>query len=115
MSSLGRVFVLVLVFSALFSLAVYLPGSRASSAPIPTSQITPSASSGLYFDHVVVIMDENAGVYDICKSSPPPCNNSNLPYMSSLANTYGIGSQYTSLITTSWPDYYGILGASIYG
>ena len=66
---------------------------------------------GNYFDHLVVIMMENEGINDICGSNPPPCNGSNTPYMSSLANSYGISQQYLSLVITSWPNYYGILGA----
>ena len=54
---------------------------------------------------------ENEGINDICGSNPPPCNGSNTPYMSSLANSYGISQQYLSLVITSWPNYYGILGA----
>jgi len=58
-------------------------------------------------------MMEDQGIGDICNGNPPPCNGSNTPYMSSLANSYGIGERYTSLINTSEPDYYGILEASL--
>ncbi len=58
-------------------------------------------------------MMEDQGIGDICNGNPPPCNGSNTPYMSSLANSYGIGEHYTSLINTSEPDYYGILEASL--
>src|SRR5436309_1220773 len=68
---------------------------------------------GNYFNHLVVIMMENEGINDICGRNPPPCNGSNAPYMSSLANSYGISQQYLSLVITSWPNYYGILGAFI--
>ncbi len=56
---------------------------------------------------------ENEGINQICGRNPPPCNGSNTPYLSGLANSFGISQQYLSLITTSWPDYYGILGASL--
>src|SRR3989449_3973143 len=49
--------------------------------------------TGTYFDHLVVIMMENEGISQICGGNPPPCNGPNSPYMSSLANTYGIASQ----------------------
>src|SRR2546426_2111468 len=75
----------------------------------------PTPPAGAYFDHVVVIMMENEGMNEICNRNPPPCNGSNSPYMSGLANSYGISQQYLSLITTSEPNYYGILGASIFG
>src|SRR6266480_7449959 len=97
--------------------AIILPISEASllshesTAPVIVPQ---SAPSGTYFDHLVFIIMENAGISDICGSNlPPPCNGSNTPYMSSLANSYGIGERYTSLINTSEPDYYGILEASL--
>src|SRR5207247_5641103 len=69
--------------------------------------------SGSYFDHLVVIMMEAQEIGDICNGNPPLCNGSNTPYMSSLANIYGIAQRYTSLINTSEPDYYGILEASL--
>src|SRR6266566_3729856 len=73
-----------------------------SKQPVSVAQ---SAPSGSYFDHVVIILMENEGVYDICLSSPPPCSTSGpAPYMASLANTYGIGSQYLSIINTSQPN-----------
>jgi PKD repeat protein len=74
-----------------------------------------ATTSGAYFDHLVVIMMEDEGISNVCGGNPPPCNGSTTPYLSSLANSYGIGQQYLSLIPQSWPDYYGILGASIFG
>src|SRR2546430_835556 len=84
------------------------------SSQIHRSAVAPSSPlPGNYFDHLVVIMMENEGINDICGRNPPPCNGSNTPYMSSLANSYGISQQYLSLVITSWPNYYGILGAFI--
>src|SRR3989442_13978895 len=60
-------------------------------------------------------MMENEGISQICGGNPPPCNGSNSPYMSSLANTYGIGSQYVALNKTSLPNYVGMIGGSTYG
>src|SRR3989441_8869804 len=78
-------------------------------------QSTIEAPNGAYFDHVVIIMMENEGINDICNGNPPPCSGSNSPYMSSFANNNGISQQYLPLISTSEPNYYGILGASIFG
>jgi hypothetical protein len=78
-------------------------------------QVANQTVNGAFFDHVVVIYMENQGISQTCGGNPPPCNGGNNLYMDSLANTYGIAQQYTSLITTSWPDYYGFLGASIFG
>ncbi|MBO0888780.1 hypothetical protein J2P12_06735, partial [Candidatus Bathyarchaeota archaeon] len=70
------------------------------------------APTGVYFDHVLVIMMENEGIREIC-GSMLPCNGPYTPYLSGLANQYGIAQQYTSLITTSEPNYFGVLQASI--
>jgi hypothetical protein len=67
---------------------------------------------GVYFDHVLVVMMENEGIREICGNSLP-CNGTYTPYLSSLANQYSIDQQYTSLITTSEPNYFGVLQASI--
>jgi len=83
------------------------------SGQIPSNLAALTPPTGAYFDHLVVIMMENEGINQICGRNPPPCNGSNSPYMSSLANSYGISRQYLSLIITSWPNYYGILGAFI--
>src|SRR6266700_2152264 len=84
-----------------------------SKQPVAVAQ---SAPAGSYFDHVVIILMENEGVYDICLSSPPPCSTSGpAPYMASLANTYGIGSQYLSIINTSQPNYVALIGGSTLG
>src|SRR3989454_941385 len=82
--------------------------SKDSGAPPPTPP------TGAYFDHVVVIMMENEGIGDICGGSPPPCNGSNSPHLSTLANSNGLALQYLSLIGTSQPNYIGILGGSIF-
>src|SRR3989442_15315455 len=86
-----------------------------SRQPVVVTQQTAGASNGAFFDHVVVIMMENEGINDICNRNPPPCSGTNSPYMSSLANNYSISQQYIPLISTSEPNYYGILGASVFG
>ena len=90
--------------------------ANGSAKPVGVAQATTVAPSGSYFDHVVIILMENQGVYDICLSSPPPCSTSGpAPYMAGLANAYGIGSQYLSLINTSQPNYVALIGGSTLG
>ncbi len=90
--------------------------ANGSAKPVGVAQATTVAPSGSYFDHVVIILMENQGVYDICRSSPPPCSTSGpAPYMAGLANAYGIGSQYLSLINTSQPNYVALIGGSTLG
>src|SRR5437660_655561 len=53
---------------------------------------------------------------DICGSNlPPPCNGSNTPYMSSLANSYGIETQYVDLAGSSQPASIGTMAATLNG
>src|SRR5438309_11272744 len=90
--------------------------ANGSARSVGVAQATTVAPSGSYFDHVVIILMENQGVYDICLSSPPPCSTSGpAPYMAGLANAYGIGSQYLSLINTSQPNYVALIGGSTLG
>src|SRR5467141_373005 len=72
--------------------------------------------SGAYFDHIVIIVMEDHGMIDICARNPPPCSSANGdPYTASLANTYGIGSQYLGVSHFSQADYIALLGGDIYG
>jgi hypothetical protein len=74
--------------------------------------------TGAFFDHAVVILMENQGIYNICGPNPggtPHCNGSNTPYLDSLANNYTLGLNYTSLINTSAPNYIGLIGGSTFG
>jgi hypothetical protein len=95
--------------------------SAAGSATSPrlAKAVTPASGTptGSYFDHVVVIVMENEGVYDICNSSPPPClgNRTGAPFMGGLANNYTISSHYLSLITTSQPNYVALISGSMQG
>src|SRR5919109_5364332 len=110
-----RILILAMILSAVVSSvgAASYYSATPNSNPAPSPAVG-SASSGVYFDHLVVIMLENEGIGDICGGNPPPCNGSNTPYLSSLANSYGISQQYLALISTSWPNYYGMIGASIF-
>src|SRR3989454_2558828 len=110
------VFIFVLMMMSAFQSTNRASGSaNGSGHPVAIIQQTAGASNGAFFDHVVVIMMENEGINDICNRNPPPCSGTNSPYMSSLANNYSISQQYIPLINTSEPNYYGVLGGSIFG
>src|SRR2546428_513238 len=116
---LNRATLLLSIAIVLGLVAIILPISEASllshesTAPVIVPQ---SAPSGTYFDHLVFIIMENASISDICGSNlPPPCNGSNTPYMSSLANSYGIETQYVDLAVSSQPNYIGIMAATLNG
>jgi phosphatidylinositol-3-phosphatase len=84
-------------------------------APIPRTTLL-GAPSGTYFDHVVVIVMEDQGINAICgPGTPPPCKGSNSPFLSNLANTYGISYNYTSLDNFSEPNYLAMIGGQLFG
>src|SRR3989442_1670000 len=117
MRSLVRI--LTVFMFALMAVSVWQAANLATSVGAGSRQavaVAQSAPSGSYFDHVVIILMENQGIYDICRSSPPPCSTSGpAPYMAGLANTYGIGSRYLSIINTSQPNYIALIGGSTLG
>jgi len=106
----------VLIFALMVVSASQVASLITGSANVGVAQATTVAPSGAYFDHVVIILMENQGVYDICLTSPPPCSTSGpAPYMAGLANAYGIGARYLSLINTSQPNYIALISGSTQG
>src|SRR5438094_3495824 len=110
---------LFLVIVTLGAIVVSQPGrisftQNPQKAPASTAILSSAGSlTGTIFDHVVVILMENEGIYDICRTSPPPCSTSGpAPYMAGLANNYTIGAQYLSLIETSQPNYVALISGS---
>src|SRR5207237_267595 len=72
--------------------------------PARAAQAAPP--SGTYFDHIVVVIMEDHGIYDVCGDSPPPCLTAmGATYMAGLANSYAIGSQYLGVTHYSQADY----------
>src|SRR5437867_2152521 len=77
----------------------------------PSTQAAPP--SGTYFDHIVVVIMEDHGIYDICGDSPPPClTTMGATYMASFANSYAIGSQYLGVTHYSQADYIAMIGGT---
>src|SRR3989441_8053562 len=117
MRSLVRI--LTVFMFALMAVSVWQAANLATSVASGSRQavaVAQSAPSGSYFDHVVIILMENEGVYDICRSSPPPCLSSGpAPYMAGLANSTTIAAQYVSLIDTSQPNYVALISGSLQG
>src|SRR5436853_251905 len=110
-----------LLIVALGTIVVSQPGTSFAPNPqkAPTSTaILPSTGTltGTIFDHVVIIVMENEGIYDICRQNPPPCSITGpAPYVAGVANNYTIGSHYLSLINTSQPNYVALLSGSMQG
>src|SRR4029077_9631188 len=91
--------------------------SHASSENSFVASIRQTPPSGTYFDHLVFIIMKNAGMSNICGSAttPPPCNGPDNPYMSGLANSYGLATRYVDLTGISQPNYIGIMAATLNG
>jgi hypothetical protein len=77
----------------------------ANLAPAP---LEPPSSTVGDLDHVFMVYMENKGFTEIVGSP-------NAPYLNSLINTYGFGSNYYALTHPSDPNYYPILGGSDFG
>src|SRR5438105_14699808 len=58
--------------------------------PARATQATPP--SGTYFDHLVVVIMEDNGIYDVCGVSPLPClRTKGATFMAGLTNWCAIG------------------------
>ena len=78
-----------------------------ASLPAPPPPQPPASTVG-QLDHVFMVYMENKGFTDIVGSP-------NAPYLNSLINTYGFGTNYFALTHPSDPNYYPILGGSDFG
>ena len=74
-------------------------------APLPPA---PPMSTVGQLGHVFIVYMENKGFNDVVDSP-------NAPYLNSLIDTYGFGSNYYGLTHPSDPNYYPILGGSDFG
>jgi chitodextrinase len=70
------------------------------------SVATPNAPTAPAFNYVVVILMENHGLNDIIGSAT---------YMTTLANTYGLATQYTAVSHPSEPNYLALVGGDTFG
>ncbi len=99
------------------------PGETASPAPTqpptprPTPKPTPKpvpkpppTSSGRvpYFDHIFVIVEENRAFNQVI-------GNPSAPYLNSLANSYGLATNYRAITHPSLPNYIAMVAGSTYG
>src|SRR5438105_5496635 len=108
----------IIIITLPLAQVTFLPhASVALEQPSIVSQPASGPPSGTYFDHLVFIIMENAGMSNICGSgnNPTPCNGPNNPYMSGLANSYGLATRYVDLTGTSQPNYIGIMAATLNG
>src|SRR3989454_1103144 len=69
-----------------------------------------SAPNGAFFDYVVIILMENHAICDILTS----CGGAG-PYETSLANAYGLATEYVDCTHPSLPNYLCLTGGSTFG
>jgi phosphatidylinositol-3-phosphatase len=70
-------------------------GGAANVAPPPPTQ----GQTNPQFGHVFIVVEENAGYSDVIGSS-------SMPYFNSLANTYGLATNYYANLHPSIPNYF---------
>src|SRR2546427_7812261 len=94
--------------------AIGIGGAPQVARPVSAASTPPNGvMTGAYFDHAVVIIMEDHGMYQICGDSPPLClSTMGAPYMAGLANNYAIGSQYLGVTHYSQADYLAMLGGT---
>jgi phospholipase C len=80
--------------SLVFSLAG-CGGGAANVAPPPPTQ----GQTNPQFGHVFIVVEENAGYSDVIGSS-------SMPYFNSLANTFGLATNYYANLHPSIPNYF---------
>ncbi|TAL47821.1 hypothetical protein EPN87_02080, partial [archaeon] len=64
------------------------------------------AADSTMFDYILVISAENHGLNEVFPA---------MPYMTSLANTYGLSTQYTTSIVPSLPNYLALFSGQTWG
>ena len=108
--------------TALLGLFVLLLAIGIVSAPQVARLVSAASTSsngvmtGTYFDHSVIIIMEDHGIWEVCAQNPPPCSSANGdPYMASLANGYAIGSQYLGINHFSEANYRALLAGDTFG
>ena len=105
----GRVYA-----SASFGGADFVSSSAADAIPRAASAqgegSAASAPNGAFFDYVVIILMENHAICDILTS----CGGAG-PYETSLANAYGLATEYVDCTRPSLPNYLCLTGGSTFG
>src|SRR6202166_1861537 len=94
-SSTRKSFAVTGFVSLVLSLAGCGGGGAANVAPPPPTQ----GQTNPQFGHVFIVVEENASYADVIGSS-------SMPYFNSLANTYGLATNYYANLHPSIPNYF---------
>src|SRR2546421_8068994 len=79
--------------------------------------VNATLSSSSAFQYIVTILMENNGLCDVTPSVVSGCNSSSIPvpYLTTLAQTYGFSTHYTGIGHPSEPNYVALFGGSTLG
>src|SRR5881296_2683901 len=79
--------------------------------------VNATVSSSAPFQYTVTILMENNGLCDVTPSLVSGCGSSSIssPYLTTLAQTYGINTHYTGISHPSEPNYVALFGGSTLG
>src|SRR5205809_4298187 len=79
--------------------------------------VNATVSSSAPFQYIVTILMENNGLCDVTPSLVSGCGSSSIPspYLTTLAQTYGINTHYTGISHPSEPNYVALFGGSTLG
>lgn len=99
---------LLILFSGLFTNALH-----ANNATRPSTTLAPSTPS---VNYIVIIMMENHPLNTsvCCGGSNGIIGNSQAPYITQLARTYGLAENYFAVDSGSLPDYLSLTGGSTF-
>ncbi len=82
--------------------STYTPTPTATNTSTPTPALVPA------FDHIFIIVEENHAYSQIIGSS-------SAPYINSLADQYGLATNYFAITNPSLPNYLTLTGADTFG
>jgi phospholipase C len=89
----------VRILFALGCVALALSGCVGQVAKTPPPPFGPTVPTTVSFGHVFIVVEENTNYSDVIGSP-------SMPYLNSLANQYGLASNYFANLHPSIPDYF---------
>ena len=101
---------LIASVSALVGLGVGIGVPAVASSPSARPALGSNAASFPHMDHVFVIMMENTAYSDLLSATNP-----NTTFIRSLANNYGLATDYYGVTHTSLPNYVAVTSGSTWG
>lgn len=104
----GQARMAVQVMALLALLVVSGCGGSSSAHVIPPTRYTPALGALPTFSHIFVIVMENREYSDVIGST-------DTPYLTRLADTYALATQYYAVSHPSLPNYLSLIGGDTFG